>query len=154
MKTYGNNMARFAWMAVTLLLVGLFYTAVAQETNGQVLTNTPPVSPSNPFPVGKDAIWFAFIPLVTFGITWVIGKIKSLPKQILPLVTPVLGVAVGALIEWATKSNFPWWSTAGAGAVSVAIYEAIKGLSNAGPSSALTPTPKPATVPGNTYGGG
>jgi hypothetical protein len=129
------------WLAASVWLLVCCASVFAQGTN------TPPVipPPSNPFPVGKDAAWFAFIPLVTFGITWIMGKVKSLPKNILPLLTPIIGVAIGAVIEWATKSNFPWWSEAGAGAISVAIYEALKGVSNAGPESALTPTPQTTT---------
>jgi hypothetical protein len=133
-----HALVRFAWMMVALVAVGLFCTAWGQTTNG-TLTNLPPIAPTNPFPAGTDAIWFAVIPLVTFGITWLVGKIRSLPTQVIPLLTPIIGVAVGSLIEWATNAHFPWWSQAGAGAVSVAIYEALKGLTNAGPESALTP---------------
>lgn len=122
----------------TLAMIGWLVLPVIGQTN------LPPVTPpSNPFPSGKDAMWFAVIPLVTFGITWLIGKIRSLPKNILPLITPIIGVAIGAVIEWATKADFPWWSEAGAGAISVAIYQALKGLSDVGPESPLTPTPKP-----------
>lgn len=125
-------------MAVTLMVAGLFCAAWGQSTNG-TLTNLPPASPTNPFPAGTDAIWFAVIPVVTFGITWLVGKIRSLPPQVIPLLTPIIGVAVGSLIQWATNAHFPWWSQAGAGAVSVAIYEALKGLTGAGPESKLTP---------------
>jgi hypothetical protein len=138
-----TNAVRFAALAVTLMLVGLFYTALAQVTNGTVVipTNTLPVAPANPFPTGKDAAWFAVIPLVTFGLTWLVGKIQSLPKNLLPLLTPIFGWVIGYVIERATNANFPWWSEAGAGAVSVALYEAVKNISGAGPESKLTPTP-------------
>jgi hypothetical protein len=138
-----NRMVWFTWTVVLLtLFAGLFQAALAQATNG-TLTNLPPMPPSNPFPVGKDAAWFAVIPLATFAITWLVGKIQSLPKQLLPLITPILGWVIGYVIERATAANFPWWSTAGAGAVSTMLYESIKNITGAGPESKLTPTPKP-----------
>lgn len=145
MQTYGSNKGRFAWMVVLLVLfAGLFQAVLAQATNGTVLTNTPPIDPANPlFPQGKEAIWLALIPPATFTITWIFGKIPQLPKEILPWITPVIGVILGLVMNWATKANFPWWSSAGAGAIAVAIYEAAKNMTKAGPESALTPTPKP-----------
>ena len=127
---------RFIWLLTCLFVV---ISTIAQ-------TNTPPTSPTNPFPVGKDAIWFAFIPLVTFILTWLAGKAKSLPKELLPILTPIFGVLVGVVIEKLTNANFPWWSQAGAGAISVMIYETIKGLTGAGPESRLTPVPQTKTI--------
>lgn len=105
------------------------------------VTNAPPVSDAPPgLPLGKDAIWLALIAPITFTITWIIGKIPPLPKVILPWITPLIGIGIGAVIEWATKANFPWWSSAGAGAIATTIYQAAKGISGAGPENALTPT--------------
>lgn len=132
-------------VVLLVLFAGLFQAVLGQATNG-TLTNLPPIGPTNPFPVGKDAAWFAVIPLATFAITWAIGKIQSLPKNLLPLLTPILGWLIGFAIEKATAANFPWWSTAGAGAVSTMLYESIKNISGAGPESKLTPTPKPLEV--------
>ena len=140
MKMKRTRLIQFAWMVVMLVLAGLFHAATAQATNG-TFTNTPPIDPSqNPFPVGKEAIWLALIPPATFTITWLIGKIPPLPKEILPWITPVVGVILGAVINYATSANWPWWSSAGFGAISVAIYEGLKGLTGAGPRSKLTPT--------------
>jgi hypothetical protein len=136
---------RTVWFLLTVVLLaasGLFQEALAQATNG-TLTNLPPTVPANPLPTGKDAAWFALIPLVTFGLAWIFGKIRTLPKQLIPLIVPILGWLVGFAIEKATAANFPWWSTTGAGALATWLYEAVKGLSNAGPESALTPTPGP-----------
>ena len=107
-------------------------------------TNTPPVPPDGGLnlPQGKEAIWLALIPPITFTITWMVGKIPPLPKEILPWITPVIGVLLGMVMKWATDSHWPWWSSAGAGAIAVAIFEAAKGISKAGPESVLTPTPQ------------
>jgi hypothetical protein len=98
------------------------------------------------FPRGKEAIWLALIPPITFTITWIVGKIPPLPKELLPWITPVVGVLVGTGLDWATKADWPWWSSAGAGAISVALYEAMKGITKASQESTLTPTPKPEKV--------
>lgn len=104
-------------------------------------TNVVALDPVN-FPQGKEAIWLALIPPVTFTITWLTGKIPPLPKEILPWITPLVGIGLGWLMDFAGKAELPWWSTAGAGAIAVAIFEAAKGVTNAGPKSALTPTPQ------------
>lgn len=97
---------------------------------------------SSPFPVGKEAIWLALIPPITFTITWAVGKIPPLPKEVLPWITPVFGIIIGFVMNQATTANLPWWSSAGAGAIATTLYEAIKGISGAGPKSMLTPTPE------------
>ncbi len=131
------------WSVVVFAFMGLFHIAQAQETNGLVLTNMPPSGSGNPIPDGVDSGWLMFIPPITFTLTWLVGKIPPLPKVILPWITPLLGVIVGAMTNWATKANLPWWSSAGAGAIAVALFEAAKGITKAGPESALTPTQKP-----------
>lgn len=132
------NTRKFAlWVAVLLWLIPFIVAPLMAQ-----VTNTPPAGTPLNLPVGRDAIWFALIAPITFTITWLFGKIPPLPKEILPWITPLVGIAIGALMEWATKSNWPWWSSAGAGAIATTIYEAAKGLTKAGPESALTPTPK------------
>ncbi len=96
-------------------------------------------------PPGKEAMWLALIPPITFSLTWLVGKIPPLPKVMLPWITPVIGILIGAALDWGNKANLPLWSAAGAGAIAVAIYEAAKGISSAGPSSKLTPTPETHT---------
>jgi hypothetical protein len=104
-------------------------------------TNLPPAVPA--FPHGKEASWMALIPPITFTITWLFGKIPALPKVILPWITPLVGLGIGTALEWSSGQNWPWWSSAGAGTIAVAMYEAAKGVAGAGPASALTPTPEP-----------
>lgn len=126
------RMTLFIWVTLALLAVA---STLAQ-------TNVAPVIPASPFPQGKEAIWLALIPPATFGITWIVGKIPPLPKELLPWITPLVGIGLGAITKWATDSHWPWWSSAGAGAISVALYEAAKGVSGAGPDSKLTPSSK------------
>lgn len=126
-------------------LVALAWLAIGLAAYGQG-TNSPPSLPSD-LPQGKDAIWLALIAPITFTITWLVGKIPPLPKVILPWLTPLIGIAIGAAMQYATKANFPWWSSAGAGMIATTIYEAVKGLSKATPASALTPTPGPNDPP-------
>lgn len=111
------------------------------------VTNTPPAGLPLDLPKGKDGIWLALIAPITFTITWLMGKIPPLPKAILPWITPLVGIGIGAVMEWATKANLPWWSSAGAGAIATTIYEAAKGITKAGPESPLTPTPEPTKPP-------
>lgn len=130
-------MKRYWWMVICLTLGSLsLFAQTNLTTNG--VTLDPEI-----FPRGKEAIWLSLIPPITFTITWLFGKIPPLPKQLLPWITPLVGVGVGTGLDWATKADWPWWSSAGAGAIAVAIYQAAKGLTSAGPESALTPTEKP-----------
>lgn len=133
---------KLIWLAVLAWIIA--------PVIAQVVTNAPPPPDTGPvLPLGKDAIWLALIPPITFTITWLVGKIPPLPKVILPWITPLIGIGVGAVMEWATKANLPWWSSAGAGAIATTIYQAAKGITKAGPESALTPTPGPNDPPEN-----
>lgn len=107
------------------------------------VTNTPPVNPLPGMPEGKEAIWLTLVAPITFMVTWLVGKIPPLPKVILPWITPVVGILLGQVMKWATDSHWAWWSSAAFGAIATTIYEAAKGVSNAGPASPLTPTPEP-----------
>lgn len=142
-----KNIKWWSLFILWVLFCGL--TGLMVPVMAQVITNSPPAGNGvlDSLPRGKDAIWLALVPPATFTITWLVGKIPPLPKEILPWLTPLTGILIGAVIDWGTKSNLPYWSTAGAGAISVAIFEAIKGLTKSGPESALTPTPKPDNTP-------
>lgn len=132
MKRYTH----YWWVAILAFVSLSLFAQTNLATNG--VTLDPEI-----FPRGKEAIWLSLIPPITFTITWLFGKIPPLPKEILPWITPLIGVAVGTGLDWATSANWPWWSSASAGTVAVAIYEAAKGITGAGPKNALTPTEKP-----------
>jgi len=129
-------MRKNIWMLVLLTVTSCILT-LAQETNA------PPMYDPVLFPHGNDAIWAALIPPITFGITWAIGKIPPLPKDILPWLTPVAGILIGLVMDWVNKVNIGWISSGALGTIAVFAYEAIRGLTKAGSESALTPTPKP-----------
>lgn len=122
------------YWAALLWISGVFVAA-------QTSTNSP-INISGPFPVGTEAIWLVLVAPATATITWLFGKIPPLPKWLLPWITPFAGIAIGWLIKYATNAHWPWWNSAGAGAIAVTLYEAAKGLTGAGPQSALTPTPE------------
>lgn len=126
-------------MLMVLAVAGI--QAWSQVTNGSP-TNSPPINTSGPFPVGTEAIWLALVAPATATITWAIGKIPPLPKQILPWLTPFVGIGIGWLMKYATDAHWPWWNSAGAGAIATTLYEGIKGMTGAGPESNLTPTPQ------------
>jgi hypothetical protein len=126
------------WLVASVWLLVCCASVFAQGTN------TPPTSDPGGFPVGKDAAWLTLIPPLAATITWLIGKIPPLPKVVLPWLTPVAGLAIGAVLRWGAGANLPWWSVAGAGAIATTLYEGIKGISGAGPDSLLTPTDKPS----------
>lgn len=130
----------FIWLAV--LLVGLL---TVTSVNAQ--TNNPPVFNPSKFPIGKEALWLAIIPIITFGITWVVGKIPPLPKGLLPLFTPLIGTGIGWVMNMAEKAEWAWWYSAGAGTIAVFLYESLQKLTHAGPESNLTPTPQTPPKP-------
>lgn len=126
---------RYWWVVLLTPLALIAQTQTNLTTNG--VTLDPEI-----FPRGKEAIWLSLIPPITFTITWLFGKIPPLPKEVLPWITPLIGVAVGSGLDWASSANWPWWSSAGAGTIAVAMYEAAKGITHAGTKNALTPTEK------------
>lgn len=134
-------MKRFTFSIWWVVTVCFLVTCASVYAQG---TNTPPATPDpNGLPFGVDALKLALVPFLTFIITWALGKIPPLPKGLLPVLTPVIGVLVGSLTKWATDSHWPLWLSAVTGAASVAIFETLKNATNAGPESALTPTPTP-----------
>jgi len=122
---------------MVIILCATVYSAFAQ-TNVVVLPYAGPDVPS-----GRDAIWLALVPPVSGLIVWAVGKIPKLPKVFLPFLTPFAGILIGAVLKWGAGAGLPWWSVAGAGAIATTLYEAIKGVTGAGPESKLTPTPTP-----------
>lgn len=142
MKTRNSFVFWFFGLLMLMLMIDLF-TVLAQ-------TNAVPPAPGEPatvvFPTGA-LLWAALIPPATFTITWALGKIPPLPKQILPWLTPLVGIGLGFVMDWAGKAELPIGLAGALGAVAVAMYEGIKDVvvrQGEDPAdSMLTPTEKP-----------
>lgn len=137
-----SNLSWLFWTVVIVALVGSLQIIFAQPTNDVRAVLAPGV-PN--LPQGKEAIWLALVAPITFTVTWLIGKIPPLPKEVLPWLTPVVGILLGVVMKKATDSHWAWWSSAAFGMISTTIYEGIKGITGAGPDHPLTPTPKPGS---------
>lgn len=112
--------SKFTWLAVfAWLAVG--WAAFAQATN------TPPAfDPGTAnLPSSKEQFWTWGISLVTPVIIWLVGKIEKLPRPVLPLLTPVVGIALGLALKHLANLNLGWMDMAQAGTVAVFIREAV-----------------------------
>lgn len=69
-----------------------------------------------------DVAIASLTPLIVTGIAKVAPK---LPKFLLPLVTPLIGIALGLGLNWLTKINLSWVDMAKAGALAVFIREVV-----------------------------
>lgn len=152
MKT--RNLLGWCFCLLLLMLFADCLAVLAQDTNATGTNSVPDLGdPNNLFPRGA-AIWAALIPPATFFITWAIGKIPPLPKEILPWLTPVLGILLGFALDYANKVELPIGLAGALGTVAVFMYEGIKRLvirqGEDASQSALTPTEKPsAPLPNN-----
>jgi hypothetical protein len=120
-----------SWIMVCVLLLGLFFSAFAQETNGPADTDSPPaLDPGIPsLPEARDPKEVAallIVSVITTLLTAAVGKIQKLPRPVLPILSPALGFLIGVGISWA--EGLPWWTpglTAIAGAAGVGWREII-----------------------------
>jgi hypothetical protein len=94
------------------------------------VTNTPPAfDPTTaPLPSGKTEFWTWAISIVTPLIVYGFGKIPQLPRPVLPILTPVIGVALGLIMRKLVALNLSWVDMAQAGAVAVFIRESVNQL--------------------------
>lgn len=88
----------------------------------QVTTNTPPDLP--PLPGDKSAFWQLAIagatPLIVWAATLVVPK---LPRKLLPVLTPFIGIALGTILNWLAGQNFTWYESGAAGLLGVGVRE-------------------------------
>lgn len=104
-------------MLVTLLFC-VVAEAVAQVTN------------ANPFPAGTGlpqtvaSYWELAIGAVSPGIVWLVRKIvPSVPKALLPAITPVIGIGLGLLLNKFAGTDMSWLDMGKAGALAVFVRE-------------------------------
>ena len=94
-----------------------------------VTNNPPPFDPGTaPLPKSKAELWTWGISIITPMIVYLFGKIPQLPRPVLPILTPVIGIILGLTLDKLTSLNLTWWDAAQAGAVAVFIRESVNQL--------------------------
>lgn len=117
------------WLAViSWLVVG--WAAIAQTTNLSGTNALPPgFDPATAnFPSTKTEFWTWGISIITPVIVWGFGKIPKLPRPVLPILTPIIGVLLGLALRKLGALNVSWVDMAQAGAVAVFIRESVNQL--------------------------
>lgn len=108
-------------MKLTLILLTLTLTLYAQ-------TNMPaaPMVEAMPIPTSKVDFWVWAIagvaPLIVAGIKTLVPKI---PKLLLPVSTPFIGIGLGLILNALSTSNLGWVEMSQAGALAVFIRETL-----------------------------
>jgi len=108
-------LAVFALLALTCVAFAQTATNVA----------VPAVTGLN-LPQSKTEFWVWGIalgtPLIVAGVKKWVPKI---PKLLIPITTPFIGIGLGALLNWLQKSNLGWVDMAQAGALAVFVREIV-----------------------------
>jgi len=103
------------------MLVTLLFLAVVSV---MAQTNVPPVLPGIPQSAG--AIWDAAIAGVAPIIVWLVRKIiPKIPTMLLPMITPVIGIGLGLLLNRFANADLSWFDMAKAGALAVFVRETV-----------------------------
>lgn len=124
---FETMMKRSTGIAIVTAIIASF--TLSAQTNS--LPNLPGIA------TDTNTLWvlgISFItPLIVTGIKNVAPKV---PGWILPASTPLIGIALGLLLQWLGKANLSWIDMAKAGALAVMIRETW--------DQATTPTPPPS----------
>lgn len=80
----------------------------------------------------------AVTPLIVKGIKLAVPKV---PKVLLPSITPLIGMGLGAALSALDAADLSWWDSAQAGALAVFVRETI----NQAVKSRQSETPTPPT---------
>lgn len=111
---------------IRILLLGL--VLVGFVVSAQTLTNDAPPVPGGAvkeFPTTRQELWQAAIMIITPVIVLGISKIPKLPRPVLPIIAPILGVILGQLLKLGDQANLPWWDSAAAGGLAVWLRETV-----------------------------
>jgi hypothetical protein len=127
-----------SWLTVLLLLAGLCFATWGQETERpraiateeiSLDTNAPPpFDPETPLPKTLEEFWFYGIALITPLVVFGFGKIPQLPRPVLPMLGPLVGIILGFVLEKAGAMNIPWWHGGLAGAFATTLREMVNQL--------------------------
>lgn len=102
----------------------------AAETN----TLPPPAPPpatdyaKADLPTSNEALWTWGIGAVTPVIVWLFGKIPQLPRPVLPVLTPFIGLAIGWTLKKLGGLQLEPYQMAAAGSLGVFIRECTNQL--------------------------
>ena len=118
------------------------------------ITNAVPTVAGSALPQTKSEFWFWAISLVTPLIVAGVKKaVPSIPKLLIPITTPVLGMLLGMLLNWLQKANLGWVDMAQAGALAVFVREIVDQATRTPVVQAAlgnAPQPPPSTTTGTT----
>lgn len=77
-----------------------------------------------PLPSGKTSYWTYAISIVTPIIVWLVRMlVPKIPTPLLPIATPFVGLALGALLNVVADAHLGWVDMAKAGALAVFVRE-------------------------------
>jgi len=127
-----KNWKLVAALLLVLCSVALVLPAMGADTGG---TAAPlPQTTANYWDLAISAI----TPLLVTGIWWLVPKI---PKWALPLITPVVGIVLGLLVNWLASANLTYVDMAKAGALAVFVREVFNQAITKNLSAPTTPPP-------------
>jgi MFS superfamily sulfate permease-like transporter len=108
------------WLLVAVCAV-FALPVLAQVTNTNTVPTTLP-----PLPKSVADYWDLAIGAVSPMIIWGLAKVMpKIPRPFLPVLTPVVGIGVGALVNWLAGQNLTWFEMAKAGALAVFFREVV-----------------------------
>lgn len=109
-------------LGAALAAPGLIETT--ELTNTVTSTNVTDVdAPPAIVPPTQEGFWKGGIGLVTMVIVWAVSKIPNVPRPMLPLVSPFIGMALNYGLTFMSSLNLPWWEAGMAGGLGVTIRE-------------------------------
>lgn len=129
---------------ITIALFALF--ALTGTVVAQVVTNTLAVEGLEPLPKTMGDFWTLGIAAVTpLLVTGIYKLVPKIPKWLLPVLTPFIGIGLGLLLNWLVGQHFAWLDLAKAGALAVFIREVFNQATKAALSTSAPTSAPPAS---------
>jgi hypothetical protein len=120
-----------SWFMVLLVFAALLHAALGQETNvttnGTLIVDTGGATPLDPvtpeLPKDLEGLWLLAIMVISPLLIAALGKIPALPRPVLTIIGPALGLGLGILLDKMNALNLAWWHVAGAASMATTIRE-------------------------------
>jgi hypothetical protein len=110
---------KFLRLILVMWMVFFGMCVVLAQTNG-IDTGT------TPLPSSKTEFWQWAIAGITPVIIWLVSKIPAdLPKPLLPILTPIVGLLLGSGLKWLGAADLGWVDMVQAGALAVFVREVV-----------------------------